>query len=99
MHYITTINVGGDNTAAYLYWDSDKSLDKLIIVSNKKAKLNILVEFDCKVIRDINVDSYDTFGFLVNSKMKEDFIYITLKYNNDKFKCIGYNWNEGTIKM
>ncbi|KAF9302929.1 hypothetical protein BGZ91_009213, partial [Linnemannia elongata] len=72
MKHITDVSVGGDDAAAYLYWDDDRKINKLIIVNNKKASVTIKVECQKKVLEEVQIGSYGTYGVYVGHRMKDE---------------------------
>lgn len=97
MKHLTDVSVGGDDTAAYLYWDDDRKINKLIIVNNKRASVKIKVECQKKVLEEVEIGSYGTFGVYVDDQMKDEKVWFTLTYHGDQTGYIGYNWNANAL--
>lgn len=97
MKHITNLGAGGDETAAFLYWDEDRNIDKLIIVNNKRASVVIKVECLDKVVKEIEIGSYETFGVFVENWMKDEKIWVTVTYHGNISGCIGYKWSIGGL--
>lgn len=97
MKHIYTFGIEGDDTAAFLYWDEDRNINKLIVVNNKK--LFVEVEFDCKEknLKKTELGSYETIGIYVEDWMKEEWIWVYLTYSDNRKSKIGYCWNTGTL--
>ncbi|KAF9899469.1 hypothetical protein EC991_008852 [Linnemannia zychae] len=97
MRHIVDVNVGGDNTACYLYQDEDRNINKLIIVNNKRASVEIKVECQKKTLEEVKIGSYGTYGVYVDDAMRDETVWFTLTYHGDVTGYIGYRWNDRDI--